>query len=302
MASSHSTADSVKGAILQREDELTKLKKIGMAAAVVTALSYGYGEMTIARTLSPDPRQESWLLMTSPLPTLFATFVYIAASTWWGPLYMKHRAPFSGLRNVMMAYNAIQVVYSAWMFYEGGMAGWFGDCSVFCQACDFSDDPKAVRMMHCCYWYYFSKHVDFIDTLFFVLHKKNSHISLLHMTHHSLMPVSTWYGVRYYPGGHNTLFGFLNCFVHVVMYSYYLLAAMGPRVRPFLWWKKYLTGLQIVQFIIVILQALLMLFIECEAPLIVAHWVGVVAIGFLALFADFFYSSYTAMGTVSKED
>lgn len=40
--------------------------------------------------------------------------------------------------------------------------------------------------------------------------------------------------------------GFMNAFVHVVMYSYYFLAALGERVRPYLWWKKYLTALQIV--------------------------------------------------------
>ena len=38
----------------------------------------------------------------------------------------------------------------------------------------------------------------------------------------------------------------INCFVHVVMYTYYLLSALGPRVRKYLWWKKYLTGMQLV--------------------------------------------------------
>lgn len=32
------------------------------------------------------------------------------------------------------------------------------------------------------------------------------------------------------------------------MYTYYLLASLGPRVRPYLWWKRYLTQLQLVQF------------------------------------------------------
>ena len=31
------------------------------------------------------------------------------------------------------------------------------------------------------------------------------------------------------------------------MYSYYALAALGPRLQPFLWWKKYLTQLQLGQ-------------------------------------------------------
>ena len=38
----------------------------------------------------------------------------------------------------------------------------------------------------------------------------------------------------------------VNCLVHVVMYSYYCLSACGPAVRRFLWWKKYLTMLQLV--------------------------------------------------------
>ena len=38
----------------------------------------------------------------------------------------------------------------------------------------------------------------------------------------------------------------LNSAVHVVMYAYYLLAAMGPRLQPYLWWKQYLTSMQLV--------------------------------------------------------
>lgn len=30
------------------------------------------------------------------------------------------------------------------------------------------------------------------------------------------------------------------------MYMYYMLAAMGPQVQKHLWWKKYLTVMQIV--------------------------------------------------------
>lgn len=51
-------------------------------------------------------------------------------------------------------------------------------------------------------------------------------------------------------GGHSTFFGMLNTFVHIVMYSYYLLAALGPKVQKYLWWKKYLTALQMVSFFI----------------------------------------------------
>ena len=34
--------------------------------------------------------------------------------------------------------------------------------------------------------------------------------------------------------------------IHAVMYTYYVLSGFGPSVRPYLWWKKYLTSLQLV--------------------------------------------------------
>jgi len=36
--------------------------------------------------------------------------------------------------------------------------------------------------------------------IFFVLRKKNDHISNLHVIHHSIMPISVWFGVKFAPG------------------------------------------------------------------------------------------------------
>ena len=38
----------------------------------------------------------------------------------------------------------------------------------------------------------------------------------------------------------------LNSLVHVVMYGYYALSALGPKIRPYLWWKRHITHLQLV--------------------------------------------------------
>jgi len=40
--------------------------------------------------------------------------------------------------------------------------------------------------------------------------------------------------------------GVINSGIHVVMYFYYLLAAMGPQYQKYLWWKSYLTLMQMV--------------------------------------------------------
>jgi GNS1/SUR4 family len=47
-------------------------------------------------------------------------------------------------------------------------------------------------------------------------------------------------------GGHGTFLGLINTFVHIIMYSYYLLTALGPGVQKYLWWKKHITRLQMV--------------------------------------------------------
>jgi hypothetical protein len=49
-----------------------------------------------------------------------------------------------------------------------------------------------------------------------------------------------------FPGGHESFGALFNSFIHVVMYTYYGLAALGPRVQPYLWWKRYLTKLQVL--------------------------------------------------------
>lgn len=95
-----------------------------------------------------------------------------------------------------------------------------------------------------------------------------------------------------FSGGHSTFFGFLNTFVHIVMYSYYLLAALGSQIQPYLWWKKYLTTLQMIQFILVMIHAFQLLFIECNYPKAFVWWIGMHAIMFYFLFRGFYKEAY----------
>jgi len=147
-------------------------------------------------------------------------------------------------------------------------------------------------MVNVCWWYYFSKFTEFMDTIFFVLRKKDRHISTLHVIHHGVMPMSVWFGVKFTPGGHSTFFGLLNTFVHIIMYSYYLLAALGPNVQKYLWWKKYLTSLQMVQFLAIMIHAFQLLFIDCNYPKAFVWWIGMHAVMFFFLFKEFYKQQY----------
>lgn len=40
----------------------------------------------------------------------------------------------------------------------------------------------------------------------------------------------------------------MNAAIHVLMYLYYGLASCGPKIQKYLWWKKYLTIIQMVRY------------------------------------------------------
>lgn len=146
-----------------------------------------------------------------------------------------------------------------------------------------------------CWWYYISKFTEFFDTFFFVMRKRYDQVSTLHVIHHGLMPASVWWGVKFTPGGHSSFFGFLNTFVHIFMYAYYMLAAMGPKVQKYLWWKKYLTLLQMVQFVLVMVHAFqLLIRNDCNYPIYFAYFIGAHAVLFYFLFSNFYKQAYKA--------
>lgn len=93
-------------------------------------------------------------------------------------------------------------------------------------------------------------------------------------------------------GGHATFFAFINSFIHIIMYAYYGLAAMGPKVQKYLWWKKYLTLLQLVQFVAIFSHSFQLLFRECAFPKVFMVWIGSHGVLFLFLFSDFYKQAY----------
>uniref|UniRef100_A0A8D8A2Q0 Elongation of very long chain fatty acids protein n=1 Tax=Culex pipiens TaxID=7175 RepID=A0A8D8A2Q0_CULPI len=64
-----------------------------------------------------DPRTRDWPLMSSPLPTLALCLGYVYLVKVVGPRLMENRKPFQ-LKNTLIVYNFVQVVFSAWLFYE----------------------------------------------------------------------------------------------------------------------------------------------------------------------------------------
>lgn len=158
----------------------------------------------------------------------------------------------------------------SWFHPQGGYFFFYQHGFDFkCQECDYSPNERGLMELKLTYFYFLLKVLDLLDTviwlmtcvdgwkrkklfthsqkLFIVLKKKSSHLSFLHCYHHSFMVVGTYAGVRWVPGGHGLLLGFLNVFVHAFMYFYYFLTAVRPEVKQSIWWKRHITQFQLVR-------------------------------------------------------
>lgn len=239
---------------------------------------------------SGDDRVADWLLIRSPLPIVYIFITYLAFVV-IGPRWMKDRKPFH-LKSVLIIYNGFQVFLSSYMFYEFLVSSYSAGYSLTCQPVDFSMDPLSMRMANVSWWYFFSKIIDLIDTVFFILRKKNNQMTFLHVYHHSTMIFNWWLGAKYAPGGQSFFCALLNSFVHIVMYSYYLLSSMGTWIQPYLWWKRYLTQLQLVQFVLILIHSCVGLYNECDFPPILLYVVGAYCTSLTILFGNFYLKSY----------
>ncbi|XP_023348093.1 elongation of very long chain fatty acids protein 4, partial [Eurytemora carolleeae] len=149
-----------------------------------------------------------------------------------------------------------------------------------------------------------------IDSLFIILRKKNQQLSFLHVYHHATMFGLWWIGTKYVAGGSSFLGAMFNCVVHVFMYTYYALAACGESMKPYLWWKKYLTLIQVnicsIKYWDTLICSSMLMFhkpsqldcinycfrIGCDFPMWMQYSLVGYMFSFLVLFSDFYYKAY----------
>ncbi|CAN7941953.1 unnamed protein product [Ixodes hexagonus] len=240
-----------------------------------------------------DPRTKDWETLKNPsyIVLLIGSYLYMAKV--WGPQFMKNRKPYN-VKRIIMVYNLFQVVANAYFLYRTAYhTFWMLGYSPVCQGVSYATDENSMGLLDAFFFYFLVRIADFLDTVFFVLTKKfASHITVLHVTHHTLVVLNGWMFLQFGSDGQPMLSLCLNQFVHIIMYSYYFLASLGPSVQKYLWWKKYLTEVQIVQFVIMICHGSIPLFIDCGyPPVLLCIGVPQVAI-ILSLFINFYVQSY----------
>lgn len=230
--------------------------------------------------------------MNNPGPTCIILFLYLMFVNKWGPNFMKNRKPYN-LQGTLRIYNILQIMISLYLIDQSIRHCYSKGYNILCEPVDYSLSPTSVKIVRGCYIYWVVKVIDLLDTVFFVLRKKQNQVTFLHVYHHAGMVTLIWFGNKYFPGGHSVFTGALNSLVHVVMYSYYFITSWNPEYKKNVWWKKYITQMQLIQFFLIICHFSVILFQpNCEYPKFTAAILVPQNLFMLFLFGDFYRKAY----------
>lgn len=79
----------------------------------------------------------------------------------------------------------------------------------------------------------------------------------------------------------------------MAMYGYYFLTSYSEEMKKSIWWKKYITQIQLIQFVLLFTYIVTTLFfVECGNSKLF-YWFGLIqATVMMAMFGDFYYKAY----------
>ena len=193
------------------------------------------------------PATDSTFLWTANLFYLTTiVFLYIIVCG-RGRVFYKEQ-----LRNVLIVYNAMCIAMAGYVVV-GILHVMWEHPSYIQFMCNPSarDDVVGQRLAHYFLVFYLQKFFEYADTWFFVLRGSIRQVSFLHVYHHVSVTVVIGTILPFEFSGDMFLPILCNSVVHVLMYGHYLASALGAKC----WWRKYLTMLQLMQFILITIQS-----------------------------------------------
>merc|ERR1712080_437024 len=80
-----------------------------------------------------------------------------------------------------------------------------------------------------------------------------------------------------------------------------MMAAMGPQYQKYIWWKRHMTNLQMIQFIAIFIHgSQLLIRNDCNYPTAFGYFIAAHAVLFFILFAQFYIREYLDRGKSKK--
>ncbi|CAH2107728.1 unnamed protein product [Euphydryas editha] len=243
---------------------------------------------------------DSWFMMSSPMPLLTVVVLYLLFIR-IGPRVMKNRPPLR-INKLISYYNASQVVLATTICMKVFKLNLFRD-GILYAGCRYPSNTQNPMLLDLGWWYFFAKFTELLDTVFFVLRKKDKQLTFLHVYHHVIMALYSWSYLKFAAGGEGAILALLNSIVHVVMYTYYLLSGLGPRFQKYLWWKKYVTKMQLIQFVLMLSYcAWTYNSPRCQYATGFTYFISANVTIFLLLFLNFYSKSYKMKRESKKEN
>lgn len=102
------------------------------------------------------------------MTSILLTYVYFVLT--WASHHGQSEA--FQLRGFMIVYNFSLVALSLYIVYEFLMSGWLSTYTWRCDPVDYSNSPEALRMVRVAWLFLFSKFIELMDTVIFILRKK----------------------------------------------------------------------------------------------------------------------------------
>ncbi|XP_017881099.1 elongation of very long chain fatty acids protein 1-like isoform X2 [Ceratina calcarata] len=156
--------------------------------------------------------------------------------------------PAYNFRTFIMFYNIFQIAINTWAVYSLVEAGWFRDHVFTCKPADYSVNPQNTKFSNITWYILCLKLIDYVETILFVFRKKQRQVTFLHLYHHISTAYFFWIFLKYYCSAIPIIVLGVNCAVHVIMYTYYLLASFQSTQRISNFIKPSITIIQMVQF------------------------------------------------------
>jgi len=203
----------------------------------------------------------------------------------------KGAADPAWLKNLVFCHNVFLVVLSTYM--SGGICYqvYVNNYKIWGQAYN----EKETELARFILIFTLSKLYEYLDTVIMVLKRNMYQVTFLHCYHHVSVSFFWWMAYYIMPGGEGWLGAALNSFVHVIMYTYYLLSSLSssnPKFRQkYLWWGRYLTTFQMLQFVENGLHCMWMLHFKTYSA-VMAKFGVYYMVTLLILFGNFFIRKY----------
>ncbi|XP_072387992.1 very long chain fatty acid elongase AAEL008004-like [Diabrotica undecimpunctata] len=232
-----------------------------------------------------DPANVSFI--TSPIFIASFLITYVLLVTKVVPSFMENRRPYN-IRRIIIVYDIIQILVNLYLFIKA-LIFYAHSPYLICV------ESTMEHLLALGRWeIFFLKAFDCVETVFFVLKKNYRQVSFLHVYHHSGMVFLTWVSVKFDLGPLVIFIPTLNCFVHAVMFTYYLLTSIDPKWKKRTDLKKKLTQLQLVQFFLFVCHALSTMVVPgCYNPSPFGTMIWVTQNVFMTLlFGDFYIKTY----------